>query len=60
MNLLKMTVSEQIRKINSKKEQNITQNLDRQTAKISALSFGNLDKYKFLTGEDLSEKEKIY
>ena len=27
MNLLKMTVSEKIRAINSKKEQNITQNL---------------------------------
>ena len=33
-------------------------NLDRQTAKISALSSGNVSKYKFLTGKDvLPEKD---
>ena len=31
-------------------------NLDRKTAKISALSSNNLDKYKYLTGEDLGFK----
>ena len=31
-------------------------NLDRKTAKISALSSNNLDKYKYLTGEDLGLK----
>ena len=30
--------------------------LDRKTAKISALSSNNLDKYEYLTGEDLSLK----
>ena len=30
--------------------------LDREAAKISALSFNNLDKHKYLTGEDLSIK----
>ena len=30
--------------------------LDRKTAKISALSFNNLDKYEYLPGEDLSLK----
>ena len=30
--------------------------LSRETAKISALSFKNLDKYKYLTGEDLGYK----
>ena len=30
--------------------------LDRKAAKISALSFNNLDNYKYLTGEDLGLK----
>ena len=30
--------------------------LDRKAAKISALSSNNLDKYEYLTGEDLSLK----
>ena len=30
--------------------------LDRKSAKISALSSNNLDKYKYLTGEDLGLK----
>ena len=30
--------------------------LDRKAAKISALSSNNLDKYKYLTGEDLGLK----
>ena len=30
--------------------------LDRKTAKISALSSNNLDKYEYLTGEDLGLK----
>ena len=29
--------------------------LDREAAKISALSFGNLDKYEYLLGEDLED-----
>ena len=37
--------------------QNETQyDLDRKAAKISSLSFNNLDKYEYLTGEDLSLK----
>ena len=31
-------------------------NLDRKAAKISALSSNNLDKYEYLTGEDLDLK----
>ena len=31
-------------------------NLDRKAAKLSALSSNNLDKYEYLTGEDLSLK----
>ena len=41
----KMSISDKIKTINRKIEQNKTQyNLDRQTAKISALSSGNLSK----------------
>ena len=40
-----MSISDKIKTINRKIEQNKTQyNLDRQTAKISALSSGNLSK----------------
>ena len=49
-----MSISEKIKAINNKKEQNETQyNLDKQTAKISALSSGNVTKYEFLTGKDI-------
>ena len=34
-------------------------NLDRKAAKISALSSNKLDKYEYLTGEDLSLKPII-
>ena len=52
-----MTVTDQIKILNW----NITQNeaqydLDRETAKISALPSNNLDEYEYLTGEDLSLK----
>ena len=47
-----MSISDKIKAINSKIEQNKAQyNLDRQTAKISALSTGNVGKYEFLTGK---------
>ena len=54
-----MGVSENIKAINNKIEQNKTHyDLDRQTAKILPLKSGNLSKYKFLTGKDVSpEKE---
>ena len=49
-----MTVSEKIKVINNKIEQNKAQyDLDRQTAAISALSPGNVSKYEFLTGKDV-------
>ena len=42
-----MSISENIKAINNKTEQNKGQhNLDRQTAKISALSSGNISKYE--------------
>ena len=60
-NLLQMNISEKIKTINNKIEQNKAQyNLDRQTAKISALSSGNVSKYEFLTGKDvLPEKDLL-
>ena len=49
-----MTVSNKIKRIDNKIEQNKAQHdLDRETAKISALSSGNIGKYKFLTGKDV-------
>ena len=49
-----MSVSEKIKAINNKIEQNKAHyDLDRQTATISALSSGNVCKYEFLTGRDV-------
>ena len=52
-----MTVIDQIKILNRKIKQNEAHyDLDREAAKISALSFKNLDKYEYLTGEDLGFK----
>ena len=52
-----MTVTDQIKILNRKVKQNESQSdLDRKAAKISALSSNNLDKYEYLTGEDLGLK----
>ena len=52
-----MTITDQIKILNKKIMQNEAQyDLDRKTAKISALSSNNLDKYEHLTGEDLGLK----
>ena len=52
-----MTVTDQIKILNRKIKQNESQyDLDREAAKISALSSNNLDKYELLTGEDLDLK----
>ena len=49
-----MTAADQIKILERKIMQNGEQyDLDRKAAKISALSSNNLDKYKYLTGEDL-------
>ena len=49
-----MTVTDQIQILNRKIMQNEAQyGLDRKAAKISALSSNNLDRYEYLTGEDL-------
>ena len=52
-----MTVTDQIKILDKKIKQNEAQyDLDRKAAKISALSSRDLDKYEYLTGEDLDYK----
>ena len=52
-----MTVTDQIKILDRKIIQNEAQyDLDRKAAKISALSSNNLNKYEYLTGEDLGLK----
>ena len=52
-----MTVTDQIKRLDRKIKQNESQyDLDREAAKISALSSKKLDKYELLTGEDLGLK----
>ena len=52
-----MTITDQIKILNRKIKQNEAQyDLGTEAAKISALSSNNLDKYKYLTGEDLRLK----
>ena len=52
-----MTVTDQIKIINRKIKQNESQyDLDKKAAEISTLSSNNLDKYEYLTGEDLGLK----
>ena len=55
-----MTVTDQIKILNRKIKQNEAQyDLDRKAAKISALSSNNLDKYEYLTGEDLNYNQAL-
>ena len=52
-----MTITDQIKVLHQKIMQNETQyDLDRKSAKISALSSDNLNKYEYLAGEDLGLK----
>ena len=53
-----MTICEKTKTINNKIEQNRAQYyLDRKTAKISALSLGNISKFEFLIGKDVLPKK---
>ena len=52
-----MTTTDQIKILNRTIMQNEAQyDLDRKAGKISALSSNNLDKYEYLTGQDLGLK----
>ena len=55
-----MTIKEQIKILDDKIKQNQADyDLYRQNAKISALSSGELDKYEYLTGEDLGYRPDL-
>ena len=55
-----MKLTEQVKILDDKIKTNKAQyDLDRETAKISALSSGELEKYEYLTGEDLGYKPDI-
>ena len=55
-----MTVTDQIKIIDNKIKANQAQyDLDRLTAKIPALSSGELRKYDYLTGEDLGYRPSV-
>ena len=38
------------------RDENLQYDINRETAKISALSSRKIDKYKFLTGEEMSDR----
>ena len=55
-----MTINEQIKILDNKIRSNQAHyDLDRQNAKISSLSSGELDKYEYLTSEDLGYKPDV-
>ena len=55
-----MTITEQVKILHDKIKSDKPQyDLGRQAAKISALSSKNLEKYKYLTGEDLGYKPDV-
>ena len=55
-----MSISEKIKAINNKIEQSKVQyNLDRETAKISALPSGNVSQYEFLTAKDILPEKRL-
>ena len=55
-----MTLTEQVKILDDKIKANKAQyDLDREAAKISALSSGELENYEYLTGEDLGYKPKV-
>ena len=55
-----MAITEQVKILDGKIRASKTQyDLDRQAAKISALLSGELEKYEYLTGEDLGYKSDV-
>ena len=55
-----MTLAEQVKNLDDKSKANKAQyDLDKGAAKISALSSGELEKYEYLTGEDLVYKPDV-
>ena len=57
---MKMSISQKIKAVNNKIEQNKAQyDLDRQTAKVSAFLSRNVSKYEFLTGKDVLPQKDL-
>ena len=57
---IKMTLTEQVKILDDKIKANKTQyDLDGEAAKIFALPSGELEKYEYLTGEDLRYKPDV-
>ena len=55
-----MRLTEQVKILNDNIKANKTQfDLNREATKISALSSGELEKYKYLTGENLGHKPDV-
>ena len=55
-----MTLTEQVKILDDKIRANKAQyDLDRQTAKISTLSSGELEKYEYLIGKNLGYKSDV-
>ena len=55
-----MTINKQIKILDNKIRSNQAQcDLNRQNVKVSALCSGELDKYEYLTGEDLGYKPDV-
>ena len=55
-----MTLTDELKILDDKIKSNQAQyDLDREAAKISALSSKELDKYEYLTGEDLGYKPGV-
>ena len=55
-----MGISEKIQAINNKvKQKKVQYDLERQAAKISALSSENVSKYEFLSGKDVLPEKKL-
>ena len=55
-----MTLTEQVKILNDKIRANKARyDLDKQTAKISALSSYELEKFEYLTGQDLAYKPDV-
>ena len=56
-----MTITDQLKILDNKIRANRGQyDLDREAAKISALSSGELEKYEYLSGEDLGYKPDVF
>ena len=57
---IKTKLTDEIKILNDKIKANQAQyDLDREAAKLSALSSKELDKYEYLTGEDLGYKPRV-